>query len=112
MFTREGASDRKNGIVIASTEDPAHPKVISEFTEGVNVRRALGVCVQQEKYGTFVFLTNDGTGAMHVIDINDPYQPKEVAQWRTDAPGRGSHAARHRHPGRPRVSRATGTTGS
>ena len=29
VFTREGASDRKNGIVIASIEDPAHPKVIS-----------------------------------------------------------------------------------
>ena len=35
VFTREGASDRKNGIVICSLEDPAHPKVIAEFTEGV-----------------------------------------------------------------------------
>ena len=25
VFTREGAADRKNGIVIASTADPAHP---------------------------------------------------------------------------------------
>jgi hypothetical protein len=33
VFTREGASDRKNGIVIADTHDPLHPKAISEFTE-------------------------------------------------------------------------------
>ena len=35
VFTREGAADRKNGIVIASTADPAHPKPVAEFTEGV-----------------------------------------------------------------------------
>lgn len=89
VFTREGASDRKNGIVIASTEDPAHPKVISEFTEGVNSGVHSAFIYQQEKYGTHVYLTNDGTGAMHVIDINDPYHPKEVAQWRTPRPDAG-----------------------
>jgi hypothetical protein len=89
VFTREGASDRKNGIVIASTEDPAHPKVISEFTEGVNSGVHSAFVYQQEKYGTFVFLTNDGTGAMHVIDINDPTKPTEVAQWRTNRPDAG-----------------------
>lgn len=89
VFTREGASDRKNGIVIASTEDPAHPKVISEFTEGVNSGVHSAFVYQQEKFGTHVYLTNDGTGAMHVIDISDPYQPKEVAQWRTPRPDAG-----------------------
>jgi hypothetical protein len=34
-MTREGAADRKNGVVFASLEDPRHPKPISEFTEGV-----------------------------------------------------------------------------
>jgi hypothetical protein len=43
VFTREGASDRKNGIVIATLEDPRHPKVIAEFTEGRHRRRALGL---------------------------------------------------------------------
>jgi hypothetical protein len=36
-----------------------------------------------------VYLTNDGTGALHVIDINDPYHPKEVAQWKTTRPDAG-----------------------
>ena len=83
VFTREGASDRKNGIVICSLEDPAHPKKIAEFTEGVTAGVHSAFVYKQEKFGTHVYLTNDGTGAMHVIDINDPYHPKEVAQWKT-----------------------------
>jgi hypothetical protein len=83
VFTREGASDRKNGIVICSLEDPAHPKPIAEFTDGVTAGVHSAFVYSQEKFGTHVFLTNDGTGALHVIDINDPYHPKEVAQWKT-----------------------------
>ncbi len=83
VHTREGASDRKNGIVIASLEDPAHPKAIAEFTDGVNGGVHSAFIYQQEKYGTHIYLTNDGTGFMHVIDINDPYHPKEVARWTT-----------------------------
>ncbi|MCC6316869.1 MAG: Ig-like domain-containing protein [Gemmatimonadaceae bacterium] len=83
VFTREGASDRKNGIVICSLEDPAHPKVISEFTDGVTSGVHSAFIHQQPKYGTHVYLTNDGTGALHVLDISDPYKPKEVAQWKT-----------------------------
>jgi hypothetical protein len=35
VLTRENASTRKNGIVVLSFEDPAHPKPIAEFTETV-----------------------------------------------------------------------------
>jgi hypothetical protein len=84
VFTREGAMDRKNGIVIASTEDPAHPKPIAEFTEGVTGGVHSAFIYKDPKYGTHIFLTNDGTGALHVINIDDPYHPKEVAQWRTE----------------------------
>jgi len=89
VFTREGASDRKNGIVICSLEDPAHPKPIAEFTEGVTAGVHSTFIYQQEKFGTHIYLTNDGTGALHVIDISDPYKPKEVAQWKTDRPDAG-----------------------
>jgi hypothetical protein len=89
VFTREGASDRKNGIVIASLEDPAHPKPISEFTEGVTAGVHSAYIYRQEQFGTHIYLTNDGTGALHVIDINDPHHPKEVAQWRTARPDAG-----------------------
>jgi hypothetical protein len=84
VFTREGASDRKNGIVICSLDDPAHPKVIAEFTDGVTGGVHSIFVNRQEKFGTFLYLTNDGTGALHVLDVNDPYHPKEVARWKTE----------------------------
>jgi|CXWL01.1.fsa_nt_gi hypothetical protein len=90
VHTREGASDRKNGIVIASLEDPAHPKVISEFTEGVSAGVHSAFIFQQPEYGTHVYITNDGTGALHVIDINDPYHPKQVAEYRFPGPMAGN----------------------
>jgi hypothetical protein len=89
VFTREGASDRKNGIVICSLEDPAHPKPIAEFTDGVTGGVHSSFIYRQEKYGTHIYLTNDGTGALHILDINDPYHPKEVAQWKIERPDAG-----------------------
>jgi len=91
VHTREGAADRKNGIVIASLEDPAHPKVISEFTEGVTGGVHSAFIYKQEKFGTHVYLTNNGTSALHIIDISDPYKPREVGRWRAPSPmGGGS----------------------
>ena len=83
VITREGAADRKNGIVIAETHDPLHPKALSEFTDGVTSGVHSAFVHTQPKYGTHIYLTNDGTGAMHVIDINDPAHPKQVATWKT-----------------------------
>lgn len=84
VFTREGASDRKNGVVFASLEDPLHPKPISEFTEGVSAGVHSSFIYKDPKHGMHVFLTNDGTGALHVLNIDDPYRPREVAQWKTE----------------------------
>ncbi len=84
VFTREGAADRKNGVVFASLEDPLHPKPISEFTEGVTAGVHSSFIYKDPKHGQHVFLTNDGTGALHILNIDDPYQPREVAQWKTE----------------------------
>jgi hypothetical protein len=89
VFTREGAADRRNGLVICSLEDPAHPKPIAEFTEGVTAGVHSAFVSHQPRYGTHVYLTNDGTGALHVLDIGDPSRPREVAQWRTERPDAG-----------------------
>ena len=83
VFTREGAADRKNGSSIASTADPAHPKAVSEFTDGVTAGVHSAFVNTQPKFGTFVYLTNSGTGSLNIIDINDPMHPKRVAEWRT-----------------------------
>jgi hypothetical protein len=81
VATREGAADRKNGIVIFTLEDPLHPKLASEFTGGVTAGVHSAYVYTQPRHGTHVYLTNDGNGAMHVIDINDPAKPKQVATW-------------------------------
>lgn len=88
VMTREGASTRKNGIVILSFEDPAHPKAISEFTETVS-----GGVHSTFIYRGYVYLTDDATGSMRVIDIRDPMAPKQVARWETprSAAGRMLH---------------------
>lgn len=82
VYTREGAADRRNGIGIVSLEDPAHPKPLSEFTDGVTAG-VHSAFVYTQQAGTHVYLTNDGTGALHVIDIGDPAHPREVARWKT-----------------------------
>jgi len=79
VLTREGASTRKNGIVILSFEDPGHPKPIAEFTETVT-----GGVHSTYVYQGYVYLTDDATGSMRVIDIRDPYHPQQVARWETD----------------------------
>jgi hypothetical protein len=83
VITREGADDRKNGIVIYTLDDPRHPKKAGEFTDGVTAGVHSAYVYTQQRFGRHVYLTNDGTGALHIIDINDPTKPKEVAQWKT-----------------------------
>ena len=84
VMTREQASSRKNGIVILSLDDPAHPKPIAEFTETVS-----GGVHSTYVYRGFVYLTDDATGSMRVIDIRDPFRPKQVARWETPPPVEG-----------------------
>ncbi len=93
VFTREGAADRKNGIVIADTRDPLHPREIAHFVDGV----ASGVhsiyFYEDPKYGRYLYLTNDGTGAIDIVNLDDPAHPKRAGEWRTNRPD----AARYVH---------------
>ena len=79
VFTREGASNRKNGIVLFDASDPAHLKVLSEYTETVTGG------VHSAFINThYVYITDDATGSLRVIDFQDPTHPKEVARWQTE----------------------------
>ena len=80
-LTREGASNRKDGIVFLDTSDPAHPKIISEYTETVT-----GGVHSAYIDGHYVYLTDDATGSMRVIDFADVKNPKEVARWQIENP--------------------------
>src|SRR6185503_1341290 len=81
VFTREGASDRKNGIVIADTRDPLHPKEIAQFTDGVAAGVHSVYIYENPQYGRYVFITNDGTGAIDIVNITDPAHPVRAGEW-------------------------------
>src|SRR2546428_4030975 len=79
VFSREGASDRKNGIVVFDASYPCHPKPVSEYTQTVS-----GGVHSSYVYKGYAYITDDATGSMRVIDIQDPQHPKEVARWQTE----------------------------
>jgi hypothetical protein len=89
VFTREGADNRKNGIVICTLADPLHPKKVADFTENVTSGVHSAFIYTDPKHGRHVYLTNDATGAMHVINIDDPAKPREVSRWKTPRPEAG-----------------------
>jgi len=88
VFSREGASNRKNGIVVFDASDACHPKAVAEYTETVS-----GGVHSSYVYQGRAYITDDATGSLRVIDFRDPSHPKEVARWeaqQTDA-GRYLH---------------------
>ncbi|HKY61027.1 MAG TPA: hypothetical protein VJP59_08450 [Gemmatimonadota bacterium] len=86
VATREGASNRRNGILVFSLTDPAHPELVSEYTETLTsgVHNVFWV-------GSLVYAVNDGTGDMHIIDLSDPASPREVGRWGLPVEGRSLH---------------------
>jgi hypothetical protein len=82
VITREGASSRKNGIVFLDTSEPLHPKVLSEYTATVT-----GGVHSAYVNTHYVYLTDDATGSLRVIDFADVKNPKEVARWQVESSG-------------------------
>ncbi|MGH7502225.1 MAG: Ig-like domain-containing protein [Longimicrobiales bacterium] len=75
IMTREGASNRRNGIVILDLASPAHPKIASvfenELTGGVH-----------NAYATDDYLFAVSGGDKYVIiDVRDIYAPKYVSEY-------------------------------
>jgi hypothetical protein len=81
VLSREGASSRRNGIVFLDMSDPAKPEILSEYTQTVT-----GGVHSAFVDGHYVYLTDDATGSMRVIDFKDVKNPKEVARWEVPNP--------------------------
>jgi len=86
IMTREGASNRVNGIVVLDITDPLHPTIASEYTETVP-----GGVHTTWIVGELVYLTHDGTGDMRIIDVSDRANPREVGRWGIENPNRVLH---------------------
>lgn len=81
VLTREGASNRQNGLLFLDTSDLAHPKILSSFTETIS-----GSVHSAFIDGHYVYLTDDATGSMRVVDFRDAKMPKQVARWELALP--------------------------
>ena len=86
VISREGASDRKNGIVILGVGNPREGvPVLSEFTDqltgGVH-----NVFISEDH----VFALSAGR-RYDVINIEDPREPTRVGRFELDTPGHGIH---------------------
>lgn len=88
ILTREGASDRRNGIVILDLADPAHPSIISEYKETVT-GGVHNVWIDGEN--DLVYACHNGTSELHIIDISDPTKPAEVGRWGIDRSSKTLH---------------------
>jgi hypothetical protein len=88
IVTREGASNRRNGMVFLDLTTPAHPTILSEYTEtltgGVH-----NVWISGED--DLVYAVHNGTRAVHVIDISNPEAAHEVGRWGIDNQQRSLH---------------------
>ncbi len=76
VLSREGASNRVNGVVILDLADPAHPKIASTFDQELTG----GV---HNMFATNDYLFAISGGAKYVIiDVKDIYKPKYVSEYR------------------------------
>lgn len=75
VATHEGSSDNRNGITLLDLADPAHPRVITRFTEGLEAG-VHNVWIE----GTFVYAVANRDG-LRIIDIANPAAPHTVASY-------------------------------
>ena len=86
VITREGARDRRNGIVVLDLADPANPVVadtyVGDLTGGVhNVFFA----------GDILYAVHNGTFDVHILNISNPGRVVEVGRWGIESPGKYLH---------------------
>ena len=88
IVTREGASSRRNGIVFLDLSNPAHPTILSEYTDTVT-GGVHNVWILGDE--DLVYACHNGTSEIVIIDIADPANPREINRWAHDEPVRSLH---------------------
>ena len=85
VISREGASNRRNGLVILDVSDPRNVTILSRYddqlTGGVH-----NVFIHENH----VYALNNGR-RWDVINIEDPKSPVRAARFETSTPGRSVH---------------------
>ncbi|MCZ6917095.1 MAG: Ig-like domain-containing protein [Gemmatimonadetes bacterium] len=74
-MTREGASNRRNGVVILDLADPAHPRIASVYDEGLT-----GGVHNAFPTDDYLFALSGGDKYV-IIDVRDIYNPRFVSEY-------------------------------
>jgi len=85
VISREGASNRRNGIVILDVRNPRDVQVLSRYDDELT-----GGVHNLFIYQHHVYAVNNGR-RFDVIDIEDPRHPHRVGRFELDTPGHGIH---------------------
>ena len=85
VISREGASNRKNGIVIIDVSNPSDVSIITEFSENLT-----GGVHNVFIYKNHVYALSAGR-KYYAINIEDPSKPKIVGEFELDTPGHSIH---------------------
>lgn len=85
VISREGASNRRNGLVILDCSDPRNVGILSRYDEDLT-----GGVHNLFIYRSHVYAVNNGR-KYDVINIEDPTNPRRVAAFELDTPGHGVH---------------------
>jgi hypothetical protein len=75
VLSREGASDRVNGIVILDLANPAHPKVASTFSQELT-----GGVHNMFATNDYLFAISGGDKYV-IVDVRDIYNPKYASEY-------------------------------
>ncbi|MEM1096577.1 MAG: hypothetical protein AAGJ10_18405 [Bacteroidota bacterium] len=85
IIGREGASNRRNGIVILDCSNPYEVGIITEYTENLT-----GGVHNLFIYDNHVYALSGGQ-RYHIINIEDPAQPRQVGTFEVDSPSPSIH---------------------
>ncbi|MDE2804197.1 MAG: Ig-like domain-containing protein [Gemmatimonadota bacterium] len=85
VISREGASNRRNGIVIVDCTDPRNIEIISTYDDELT-----GGVHNLFIYDDHVYAVNNGI-RFDVINIEDPANPHRVGRFELDTPGHAIH---------------------
>jgi len=85
VISREGASSRRNGIVLIDVTDPRQPEIVSTFDDELT-----GGVHNLFIYEDHVFALSAGR-RYDIIDVSDVKNPKRVGSYELDTPGHSIH---------------------
>ena len=85
VISREGASNRRNGIVMIDCTNPREATILSSFDQGLT-----GGVHNVFLDNNHVYAVNNGR-RWDVVNVEDPRNPFRVSRFETDTPGRSVH---------------------